>query len=340
MRINPVGMKYGILMILSLVFSSFVLQAQKGDLFVKQGEPNLCLDHKVAPKESFFSIGRLYNIHPRHIAAFNKLDFNKGLQIDQHIRIPLTDTNFTQKGNSGTPVYFKPSTAMSLSAVSKENNNVSTASLKAWNGLSGDQAKKDSKLIIGFLLSKEMPSVTIKAKPVSQTEEKPEIKPAPPVVVEEKKEPVKPVEAPVTIPEIKQPEVKQPEVRQPERKEERTVAPPVSVQESNGLGYFKMSFDQQVKKTPVSKEETVTAGIFKTASGWQDEKYYLLIDGVAPGTIIRIGNPSNTRVIYAKVLGEMNGIRQNEGYNIRISNAAASALAITDTEKFIVKITY
>lgn len=333
-------MKYGILMILALVSTSFLLQAQKGELYVKQGEKDLCLDHKVAPKESFFSIGRLYNIHPRHIAAFNKLDFSKGLQIDQHIRIPLTDTNFTQKGNSGTPVYFKPSSAMSLAAVSKENKNVSAASLRAWNGLSGDQAKKDSKLIIGFLLSKEMPSVTIKAKPVSPSEEKPENKPAPPVVAEEKKEPVKPVEQPVVAPEVKQPEVKQPEIRQPEKKEERQVTAPVSVQESNGLGYFKGSFDQQVKKTPVSKEETVTAGIFKTASGWQDEKYYLLMDGVAPGSIIRIGNPSNTRVIYAKVLGEMNGIRQNEGYNIRISNAAASALGITDTEKFIVKITY
>lgn len=333
-------MKYGILMILALVSTSFLLQAQKGDLYVKQGERGLCLDHKVAPKESFFSIGRLYNIHPRHIAAFNKLDFNKGLQIDQHIRIPLTDTNFTQKGNSGTPVYFKPASAMSLAAVSKENKNVSTTSLKAWNGLPGDQVKKDSKLIIGFLLSKEMPSVTIKTKPVTTAEEKPEVKPAPPVVVEEKKEPVKPVEAPVTIPEVKQPEVKQPEVPQPEKKEDRPLTPTVSVPESNGMGYFKGSFDQQVKKTPVSKEETVTAGIFKTASGWQDEKYYLLIDGVAPGTIIRISNPSNTRVIYAKVLGEMNGIRQNEGYNIRISNAAASALAITDMEKFIVKITY
>lgn len=338
MPLNPVDMKHSLLLLLVLIISPVLLQAQRADLYVKAGEKSLFLEHKVAPKESFFSIGRLYNVHPRHIALFNKVDINKGLQIDQRIRIPLSDTNFTQKGNSGTPVFFKPASAMTLTEVSRIHNNVSAVSLKSWNGLSGDQVKKDTKLIIGFLLSKEMPSVTIKTKPVA--EEKTEAKPVPPVVTEEKKEPVAPVADPVPAPEVKQAETKQPEVKQPEKVVERPVSSPVNNTDNSGFGYFKTSFDQQVKKSPVSKEETVTAGIFKTASGWQDEKYYVLIDGVSPGTIIRIGNPSNTRVIYAKVLGEMNGIRQNEGYNIRISNAAASALAITDTEKFILKITY
>ena len=328
-------MKHGILIVLVQLFSSFLLQAQKADLYVKSGEKSLYLEHKVAPKESFFSVGRLYNVHPKHIAGFNKLDINKGLQIDQRLRIPLTDTNFTQKGNSGTPVYFKAGAPISLVQVSQSHNNVPASILRSWNGLSGDQVKKDSKLIIGFLLSKEMPSVTIKAKPVAATEEKVENTPPPPVLVEAKKEPVKPAEEPAP-----QQEIKQPEIRQPVKKEEKPVSPPVIEPGTENMGYFKTSFDQQVKKSPVSKEETVTSGIFKTASGWQDQKYYMLIDGVAPGTIIRISNPSNTRVIFAKVLGEMNGIRQNEGFTIRMSNAAAAALAISDTEKFIVKINY
>lgn len=69
----------------------------KGDLMVKQGDKGLYLEHKVAPKESYFALGRLYNVHPKHIASYNKLDINKGLQIEQKIRIPLTDTNFSQK---------------------------------------------------------------------------------------------------------------------------------------------------------------------------------------------------------------------------------------------------
>ena len=64
------------------------------------------------------------------------------------------------------------------------------------------------------------------------------------------------------------------------------------------------------------------------------------MDGMEPGTIVRITNPANNRMIYAKLLGEMNGLKQNEGLSARVSNAAASALGVTDTDKFILKINY
>ena len=59
-----------------------------------------------------------------------------------------------------------------------------------------------------------------------------------------------------------------------------------------------------------------------------------------PGTIVKITNPSNNKTIYAKVLYGMEGIRQNQGLDIRISNAAADALGISDTDKFIVKVSF
>ena len=107
-----------------------------------------------------------------------------------------------------------------------------------------------------------------------------------------------------------------------------------------GQGYFKNHFEQQSKLSAPTKDETVTASIFKTLSGWEDGKYYLLIDNVQPGTIVGIINPSNNKAIYAKVLGEMSGIRQNQGLDIRISNAGAAALDITEQDKFIVKVNY
>jgi hypothetical protein len=72
----------------------------------------------------------------------------------------------------------------------------------------------------------------------------------------------------------------------------------------------------------------------------QEAKYYLLMDGVTPGTIIKITNPDNNKAVYAKVLGEMSGIRQNQGLDIRISNTAASALQVTEDEKFVVRVNY
>ena len=113
----------------------------------------------------------------------------------------------------------------------------------------------------------------------------------------------------------------------------------VAITDGSG-GYFKPQFDLQIKTQSPKKDETASAGVFKTASGWQDAKYYALMDAVEPGTIIKLTNPTNGKSVYAKVLGQMSGIRQNQGYDVRISNAAASALEVSDTEKFIVKVVY
>ncbi|HEV7781256.1 MAG TPA: hypothetical protein VGO58_08310, partial [Chitinophagaceae bacterium] len=162
-----------------------------------------------------------------------------------------------------------------------------------------------------------------------------------------KTEPAKntePAKEDMTKKELEKAEEAELKAEEKEEKKEKKDPPPViketRMPSMEGQGYFQTHFEQQVRISPVSKNETVTSGIFKTTSGWQDAKYYLLIDKVAPGTIIKIVNPTNNKIVYAKVLGEMSGIRQNEGLNIRISNAAASALAITEQDKFIVKVNY
>jgi LysM repeat protein len=324
-------MKKSFFSVFFLVFIACIANAQKADLLVKSAGKDLFLDHKVASKESFYSIGRLYNLHPKSIASFNKLDLTKGLQIDQKIRIPLLDTNFTQKGNSGTPIYYLVGDKEGLMAISNKHNGVLLTNLRQWNGLASDELKKDQKLVIGFLQSKEMPSVSL--TPVTKmevtavkTEEKVEV--TPDVAEKQQKQEEKEKEA-----ELKA-----------EKKEEK-LTPPTVVKETrkpviDGEGFFSSHFTQQQKNTPATKNETVTAGIFKTTSGWQDAKYYLLIDKVQSGTIIKITNPANGKAVYAKVLGEMSGIRQNEGLNIRMSNAAAAALNITEQDKFIVKVNY
>ncbi len=322
------------LFILFVLLQVSLLFSQKGELMVKSSDKGLYLEHKVMAKETYYSVGRLYNLHPKVIASFNGLDMNKGLNIDQKIRIPLLDTNFTQKGNSGTPVYYKVGDNEGLLTVSKKNNNVSLASLRQWNNLTDDhRIKKDAKLIIGFLQSREMKSVTI--TPAVETDK---------AVVKKEDKPA-PVQTEITDLTKKEEKKVAEAEEKAEKKEEKKNTPPGVVTEIRkpvveGQGYFKPHFEQQVKVSPLSKYETVTAGIFKTTSGWDDAKYYLLIDDVQPGTIIRITNPSNNKSVFAKVLGEMAGIRQNIGYQVRISNAAAAALGITEQDKFILKVNY
>ncbi|MGE5521680.1 MAG: LysM peptidoglycan-binding domain-containing protein [Candidatus Dadabacteria bacterium] len=314
--------------LLAIISFCFFFGFAQEPLIAEHSPRGLYLNHTVSPKETFYSVGRMYNVPAKEIAAFNGLDMAAGLVIGKVIHIPLTTANFSQQVSTGQPVYYVVGAKEGLYRVSLNSNKVLMASLRKWNNLASDKLETGQKLIVGFMTSPSQ----VATKKVEQ-----------PVAVEPKKEVVvenKP-EGPITLEE--KPVTKKEKTEEPKQETAfKTVSNPVQpsyTNDGNG-GYFKKQFDLQVKDQPASKDEQVTTGIFKTASGWQDAKYYALMDNVEPGTIIRIINPNNNKAIYAKVLDKMSGIRQNLGYDLRISNAAANALQINDTEKFFVRVNY
>ncbi len=324
-------MKKLFLNIALILFLLISVPVSAQDLMLKNVDGKLYLEHKVAAKEGLYGIGRNYNVHPTEIASFNVMDINKGLNLGQIIKVPLTENNFSQTASSGKAVYYKVGEKEGLYRVGV-NSNASTENIKKWNRLTSDHVSVGSKLIVGylregdpFLIVSKPDEKTVMPVAVVKEEKKPESK-----TELVKQEPVKPVV--VTVKEEKKPE---PKIEMLKQEPTKVLVPSVS-----GNGYFKNDFDTQIIEQPLSKELTLTSGIFKTISGWQDGKYYLLIDDVEPGTIVKISNPSNGKIIYAKVLGKMNGIRQNQGLNIRISNAAAAVLEVNETDKFIVTANY
>ena len=324
-------MKKQLILLLFAFLGCLAINAQNR-LMVHKSVKGLYLEHTVEARQSYYSIGRLYNVPPKDLATFNNLDMNNGLQIGQLIHVPLAGYNFSQKNANGTPVYYQVSESEGLYRVSVNNNNVPLDNLRRWNNLENDNIHVGANLVIGYLSAGEILTSTSVKNDIQKDEP-----PAAPIAEVVKTEPVKEVKK-ETEP-VKQETVK---VAAPPVKEslpKRTETLPVNTSTVAASGYFTDAFQQQVKKIPAKKQSTVTSGIFKTASGWQDGKYYLLIDNVEPGMIVKITNPSNSRFVYAKVLGGMSGIRQNQGYNIRMSNAAASVLGIQE-EKFSVSVNY
>ena len=335
-------MKKLLTFVLPLLTCSFAI-AQ--DLIIKSGSKGLYIEHKVAAKEGLFPIGRMYNVHPRHIANFNGIDFNKGLAIGQQINIPLSDTNFKQTVNKGVPVYYKPIDKETLANISAKTK-AQVDNLKGWNSIAADNVSAGAKLIVGFLITNEMQDkvVTITPKVIVAEESVSNVKKQ-----ESSKQPVAEVNNNVkteeSVSNVKKQEESKKLTESDVKKEEPKKTEPVVVKQpgkisDDGTGYFKNNFYQQVKAAPASKEQTVTSSIFKTTSGWQDGKYYLLINGVEPGTIVKITNPSNNKIVFAKVLYAMDKIRENQGVEMRISDAAASSLAVSETDKFILKVNY
>lgn len=101
-------------------------------------------------------------------------------------------------------------------------------------------------------------------------------------------------------------------------------------------GYFTSAYGVDVEGRDL-QTKTGTAMAFKTSSGWEDKKYYILMNDVPPGSIVKITTGNKT--IYAKVLWSLGKMKENEGLDFRISNAAAAALGINDS-KFNLTVIY
>ena len=99
-------------------------------------------------------------------------------------------------------------------------------------------------------------------------------------------------------------------------------------------GTFKSDFSDG------GKSASGQAGIFKSSSGWQDGKYYALMNNVAVGTIIKVSDASTGKSVYAKVLGQLPDMKESVGLTVRLSNAAAAELGEGDAARFTVSVNY
>jgi LysM repeat protein len=311
--------------LLAIILFFCTVSFAQNELLVQTNDKGMYLLHTVSPKENFYSIGRLYNLPPKEIAALNGLDMANGLSIGQTIQVPLSSANFTQQSDKGRPVYYMVGEKEGLYRVSTKNNKVLMADLRKWNNLSNDNISAGQKLIVGFLTSPEANSI-VATNPAAVTENRP----------------VQNTDAAVNTPVRPDPQPRNEPASNnatTNTNNTRSATPQQTpINDGNG-GYFKAHFEQQSRGGNL-KDQTLTSGIFKTSSGWQDTRYYALVDNVEPGTIVRITNPTNSQTVYAKVLDKMAGIRQNQGLDVRISNAAASVLGVEDTEKFIVRVSW
>src|SRR5258705_840080 len=149
-----------IVLLVCIISFSTSLFAQTEQLIVKGSVKGNYVEHKVTAKENFYSIGRLFNVHPKHLALFNSLDMSKGLSLGQTIKIPLSDTNYNHKAEFGTPVYYVTGSSETVYNIST-NNNVLMEKLRKWNKISTDKLPAGSKLIVGFLVNNQQQGLAV-----------------------------------------------------------------------------------------------------------------------------------------------------------------------------------
>lgn len=320
--------------------------AQQAELIVSGASPDLYLQHTVAAKENLYSIGRLYNQGPKLIAQANNMKLDGAIQTGQKLKIPLTTANFSQDGRAGSGEVLVPALHVVaekewLYRISVAHNKVPVSLLEKWNNTTNDNIKPGMKLIVGYLKVKSDQSALASnaAPPDPKAKEPDPIRPVPARDRVERKDTLAAVREPDPIrpaPAREREEkrdtpvvVREPDPIRPVPARDRVEDPPHGVNRG-GEGFFKAGFGEQSNNGRNTTNAGGACNIFKTVSGWEDGKYYAMIDKVQPGTIIKVVNPANNKTIYAKVLGELHDIKLNEGLLLRISNAAASELGLAD----------
>ena len=312
------AMKKGFIFIGMLLLCFCVTAQQKLLLY---GKPNaMYIEHKVGEKESLSSIGRIYGITASQLSRFNGRSPSSVLSKGSTLKIPLSVNDISQK--TGTPVYHTVVKGDNLFKISQRYNKVPVNQLKTWNKLGAAGVKNGQELVVGYIkTNSDQPS------PVSTQKE----------AVTEKS-----VESIVTTEAATKSQVSEQVKTVPVKEKESVPVFHNDLDEKNNAtlsdeGFFASLYDRD-DLTLVQQYRSGDAATFKTISGWTDRKYYVLINDIKPGTIVRI-TASNNKSICARVLSQLPVTKGDEGLLLRMNNAAASALGIKD-EKFTVTLTF
>lgn len=358
-----------VLILISCFFVKFA-RSQSHELIIQGQTGNLYLEHTVVAKENWYSIGRLYNVSPKELAPFNHVTLTQPLAIGQTLQIPLTATNFSQNGLKAVgetlvPVIHITQEKEWMYRISVNHNKVPIPSIEKWNNVTPDQIHPGMHLIVGYLKVKTALSALATHPPANATANAqtnaptatnapattPAATPSAPVATTTPKTTLStpaqttsrptaasnsdsPVAAaspihtttvtPATTPAAPAPK---PVITTPAQTATSTPTP-----NFNG-GVFRSDYNVS------SKSASGVAGVFKSTSGWQDGKYYALMNNVTVGTIVRITDPTSNKSVYAKILGGLPDMKESAGLTIRISNAAAAELGESET-RFNVQINY
>ena len=327
--------------------------------------------HVVKLRETLSGIAHTYHVSVGDLMRYNGLNAKSKLQIGEKIKIPgkhdakikVNDIKETVNEESKpvekivkktvvkeevlqspakTHIVQQGESLFHISQISK----VPIAKIREWNNLPDYTIKIGQELFLSKPTEDEIKAL-IPAKPATENAV---IKPVTEKVVVKKTE--KPVEESTTVqykietekisPVMPAKKVQEEETKvqpaEPKNTEPlittteipKTFKPAISVSVTD-QGFFAKQFVSS------NQEVTGTAGILKTSSGWLDKKYYVLMNNINPGTIVKI--TCNNVSVYAKVLESLPDIKEDEGLILRISNAAVSVLNITDN-KFPVTVDY
>jgi len=258
--------------------------------------------HKVQPKETLFSISRMYSVSVDDIKLWNNLKDNS-ISVGQELLVkkagaatPVTPpqtvpattavvTTTTAATQSAIKTTHTVGTGETMYGISRMYN-ISIDQLKAWNGITTNDVKLGQVLMITAPMNQ---SQTVAAVPAPVSTQ-------PTVTVVKKDEPVTATAA---------------------------AGAPVKISE-----------------TVLGSDEVRESGLAELIDGSESSRKYLAMHRTAKaGSIIKIRNELNNREVFVRVAGTLPDTGVNNGLVVKLSKSAYDRLGAID-QKFRVEVTY
>lgn len=266
----------------------------------KPSKPVDGLSHRVAPKETLFSISKIYGVTLDDLKQWNKLSDN-ALFVGQELVIRKKSTSgatnsllnnrqsAVTKSVDGTHTVAEKETMYSIA----RQYEITMDQLKEWNNLEGNELSIGQTLVVSqdeSAANKRLNASTNKNTTVTQQKKDPEKTEEPKPQI-----PVKPV--------VKEQTIK------------------ISEAVKNG-------------------DEIIQAGIAELIEGTEGNRKYLALHRTAPiGTILKVRNEMNNREVFVRVMGTLPDIALTDKLVIKISRSAYDRLGAIDA-RFRVEVTY
>jgi len=226
------------------------------------------------------------------LKAYNKISSADSTATPSSIRIPLSASNLITNKTS-LPVFHVVEKGDNLYRLNLQYFSPGIPRIKEWNQLKSETLKDGDMVVVGYLGGNEPLANTNSAVVLPSMAASTPVAAAPAAVE------VAPVKQAVAIPQVTAAE-----------------------------GYYAAQFSAALPAQQLL-EISGTGGLFKSITGWGDKRYYVLINDVEPGSIVRI-TVNQVKFICARVLGPIPDNKPNKGLLVRLSNAAATALGISE----------
>ena len=261
--------------------------------------------HTIADGETLTQLANQYGTTVGDIMRFNKMTTESKLHVGEVIKIP------TQPAQAAQPATHMVAKGETLYQISRKYK-VSVTQLRAWNNLSDNTIKVGQVLYLqaptavptntaATVVTNDVTDNTTTAVPDNATSTVPNMS-------------ANPFDDTTTV---------------------AAAAPQNTAPPQVAVDPYVAAYQNQQQANAPETNTTGTSGIFKSSKGWNDKNYFILMNDVTPGRMVKI--QANGKTIYAKVLWNLGNVKTNDGLTYRISDAAAAALNLTgDTFDIVV----